>query len=244
MINRRNYYRVLHVEPDAPTAVIQASYRALMQQLTVHPDLGGDHDEAVLINEAFDTLRDPKRRAAYDRTIASPRHQRGRASATQATVVPVTPRQLPVPPDEAPDCAFCGAATTVVERRSPDAICTGCGSALYPAPLQPGDGSARRALGRVRTRMPMTFRVGGTTPDIQRAGTAENLNVKGMQFRSDVSIPLGERLQIECEFCAAVAIVRTIRTEGWGSRRGSHYGVEFLTLLIKRERGGLVSTVA
>jgi hypothetical protein len=243
MINRRNYYRVLHVEPDAPTAVIQASYRALMQQLTVHPDLGGDHDEAVLINEAFDTLRDPDRRAAYDRTIDSPRHQRGRAGGPQTALVPVTPRQLPAPPGEAPDCAFCGTATTVVERRSPDAICTSCGSALYPAPLQPGDGSARRALGRVRTRMPMTFRV-GATPHMSRSGTAENLNIKGMQFRSDVAIPVGERLQIDCEFCSAVAIVRTIRNEAWGSRRGSHYGVEFLTLLIKRERGGLVSTVA
>lgn len=243
MINRRNYYRVLHVEPDAPLAVIQASYRALMQQLTVHPDLGGDHDEAVLINEAFDTLRDPDRRAAYDRTIESPRHQRGRATPPSTALVSTTPRELPPPAADAPDCAFCGAATTLVDRRSPDATCGDCGSALFPAPLQPGDGSARRALGRVRTRMPMTFRVGGT-PNLQRTGVAENLNVKGMQFRSDVAIPIGERLQIDCEFCSAVAIVRTIRTEPWASRRGSHYGVEFLTLRIKRERGGLVSTVA
>lgn len=243
MINRRNYYRILHVEPDAPTAVIQASYRALMQQMTGHPDLGGDHDEAVLINEAFDTLRDPDRRAAYDRTIET-RHRRGGGDGAPPTArVPVAPRQLAGTLGEAPDCAFCGGATTVVDRRSPDAICTSCGSALYPAPLQPGDGSARRALGRVRTRMQMTFRV-GATPHLARSGTAENLNVKGMQFRSDVAIPLGERLQIDCEFGSAVAIVRTIRSEAWGSRRGSHYGVEFLTLLIKRERGGLVSTVA
>ena len=67
MRNRRNYYRVLHVQRDAPPAVIKASYRAIMQRMTVHPDLGGDHAQAVLINEAFHTLSDPARRAAYDR---------------------------------------------------------------------------------------------------------------------------------------------------------------------------------
>jgi DnaJ-class molecular chaperone len=50
--NRRNYYRILHVQPDAPTEVIKSSYRTLMQRLKMHPDLGGDHSEAALINEA------------------------------------------------------------------------------------------------------------------------------------------------------------------------------------------------
>ena len=48
--NRRNYYRVLHVQPDAPIEVIKASYRALMGPLRHHPDLGGDHETAALIN--------------------------------------------------------------------------------------------------------------------------------------------------------------------------------------------------
>jgi hypothetical protein len=38
--NRRNYYRILHVQPDAPMEVIRASYRTLMQKLRFHPDLG------------------------------------------------------------------------------------------------------------------------------------------------------------------------------------------------------------
>ena len=48
-----DYYEVLHVHPEAPEAVIRASYRALMQKLKMHPDLGGDADTAARINEAM-----------------------------------------------------------------------------------------------------------------------------------------------------------------------------------------------
>ena len=51
--NRRNYYRILHVQPDAPDAVIRTAYRTLMQKLRQHPDLGGDGATATLINEAY-----------------------------------------------------------------------------------------------------------------------------------------------------------------------------------------------
>ena len=39
---RRNLYRILHVQPEAPPEVIRASYRTLMSTLRAHPDLGGD----------------------------------------------------------------------------------------------------------------------------------------------------------------------------------------------------------
>ncbi len=65
--NRRNYYRLLQVQPDAPVQVIKASYRALMQKLKYHPDLGGDEWNATLINEAYAVLSDSLKRAAYDR---------------------------------------------------------------------------------------------------------------------------------------------------------------------------------
>ncbi len=35
--NRRDYYRVLHVQPDAPIEVIEAGYRTLMRTLKRHP---------------------------------------------------------------------------------------------------------------------------------------------------------------------------------------------------------------
>ena len=51
--NRRNLYRVLHVQLDAPLEVIRSSWRTLLGRLRQHPDLGGTHAQAVLINQAW-----------------------------------------------------------------------------------------------------------------------------------------------------------------------------------------------
>ena len=67
MENRRNYYRILQVQCDAPLEIIHASYRTIMRELKQHPDLGGDQWNACIINEAYETLRDSVRRAEYDR---------------------------------------------------------------------------------------------------------------------------------------------------------------------------------
>ncbi len=67
MKNRRNYYRILQVQCDAPLEIIHASYRTIMRELKQHPDLGGDQWNACVINEAYDTLSDNVKRAEYDR---------------------------------------------------------------------------------------------------------------------------------------------------------------------------------
>ncbi len=66
MSNRRNFYRILRVQPDATYEVIQQSYRSLMQKLRLHPDLGGEGHNASIINQAYAILRNPKMRAEYD----------------------------------------------------------------------------------------------------------------------------------------------------------------------------------
>ena len=67
MKNRRNYYRILQVQPDAPLEIIRASYRTIMRELMQHPDFGGDHWIASTINEAYETLSDSDKRAEYDK---------------------------------------------------------------------------------------------------------------------------------------------------------------------------------
>lgn len=69
MDKTHNYYQLLHVLPDAPAPVIKASYRAMMQKMRHHPDLGGDPSRAQWLNEAVDTLCNPARRAIYDREL-------------------------------------------------------------------------------------------------------------------------------------------------------------------------------
>jgi hypothetical protein len=70
---RPNHYEVLGVPRSADAEAIRTAYRARAKQL--HPDLseGGESEsnEAFLhLQEAYDVLRDPQRRAHYDDTLA------------------------------------------------------------------------------------------------------------------------------------------------------------------------------
>lgn len=63
---RRNLYRLLHLQPDAPIELVRVNYVTLMTKLERHPDLGGDHWNAASLGAAYTTLSDPKKRSAYD----------------------------------------------------------------------------------------------------------------------------------------------------------------------------------
>lgn len=61
-------YRVLQVDPSAEQEVIEAAYRRLARKY--HPDVNPGADAAARMRElsaAYDAVRDPERRAAYDR---------------------------------------------------------------------------------------------------------------------------------------------------------------------------------
>ena len=63
-----DHYATLRVAPDADGGTIRAAYRALMRRY--HPDVNGSRGagaRAKAINEAYACLRDPERRALYDR---------------------------------------------------------------------------------------------------------------------------------------------------------------------------------
>jgi hypothetical protein len=61
------HYDILGVNPKAPQEVIQAAYKALSR--IHHPDAGGSTLEMKRINQAYTALKDPKKRAIYDRSI-------------------------------------------------------------------------------------------------------------------------------------------------------------------------------
>jgi curved DNA-binding protein CbpA len=64
----RDPYEVLQVRPSADAEVIRAAYRVLARKF--HPDHGGDGTQMVALNDAWDVLGDPVRRAAYDASCA------------------------------------------------------------------------------------------------------------------------------------------------------------------------------
>lgn len=86
------HYDCLKVVRNAPVEVIKASYRVLSQKY--HPDRNPDPgalDRMTRINQAWDVLSDPERRATHDRWIAT----QERKAAFQAE--PERPRSPPRP---------------------------------------------------------------------------------------------------------------------------------------------------
>ncbi len=61
-----DYYAILEVSPSATTAEIKKSYRRLAR--LHHPDLNQDALDTHIkrLNEAYEVLRDPVKRATYD----------------------------------------------------------------------------------------------------------------------------------------------------------------------------------
>ena len=64
-----DHYATLGVERDASAEDIRRAYRRLARDL--HPDTGGDGARMSELNHAYDVLRDPDARAAYDAGDAS-----------------------------------------------------------------------------------------------------------------------------------------------------------------------------
>ena len=80
----KDYYKVLGVTPKSSTKEIKETYRRLARKY--HPDVNpGDtsaEERFKEINEAYEALRDEKKRARYDQVRAA--HQSGRSWQTQA----------------------------------------------------------------------------------------------------------------------------------------------------------------
>ncbi len=93
----RDYYETLGVGRDAGADEIKRSYRRLARKF--HPDVSGEPDAADRfkeVQEAYEVLRDPDKRAAYDRFGAD--WQAG--------------QEFRPPPDWKPDVRFAGGGYT------------------------------------------------------------------------------------------------------------------------------------
>jgi molecular chaperone DnaJ len=151
-------YGLLGIHPAAPLAEITLAYRKCARAW--HPDRNGAADAAERfrrIRHAYEVLRDPQRRAAYDRTVPV-RSARRRPSATEANTQPPSPQPAG---ERAPDMRrrvritlaeqIAGCRHTLkLTRTEYCARCGGTGDARLPAVACGtcrGSGEVRETLG-------------------------------------------------------------------------------------------------
>ena len=242
---RRNLYRILHVQPEAPLEVIRASYRTLMSTLRSHPDLGGDPEAAARINNAYAVLTDPERRRAYDQALtqaAAPAVPAAPTKAGPAARQGASAPALVVVSDPAAwmadrVCPFCRHALPTTLHL--DTRCSGCDSPLFRRPsVDRGELFGRRRSPRNARPMPATLRLAGRPGD--HPARLRDLSLSGLCLLSTVPAPVRSAVRVMTSTFDAVAVVVGCRSQsdGW-----LLHG-ELLTLLLLLQQGVFVSAKA
>jgi hypothetical protein len=227
-----NYYRILHVQPDAPASLIEASYRMLVKRAVSTGGAGKS-----LLDAAFAVLGDPKRRAAYDREL----HDEQDASASATTTRTAGLRALE---DTGASrllnaCLFCGTPHGLQRAFERDDECGRCGSPLYPAARQRLEVSGQRMLSRVPKRRTIAYFVTWPQSDAL-VGEMRDLSLNGMQFSTNVHLQLNQIVKIECPELVALGRVAHAALEAEAPEIWLT-GIEFLTLRFRKSSGSFVS---
>ena len=252
--NKRNYYRILHVQPDAPLALIQAAYRTLMQKLRQHPDLGGDEWNATILNQAYAVLSDEQERRIYDAQLFAERTHReaGRQTSAQRSDASAYPRNSDREFKKHSAAVGNGHAqhpfgasglhrgycVDLVDSLS----CAFCGSmycgavdnqtdcATCMSPLERHEPlslepSSQRSVHRISSKIPLTFHA--AWPSDTCSAILQDLSPNGFQFTTGSALVLGQRLRAACSVFTAVGEI-TNRTERAAGQ--IRYGARFVTV--------------
>jgi len=226
MKNRRNYYRILQVQPDAPFEVIRASYRALMRELRLHPDLGGSTSDASFINEAYETLSDPDRRAAYDKALAAGYPRRTGAADRRTSRIE--------------DCPVCEQPMT--QRPQAGESCPTCRTPLRSQRSAELDKACQRSLPRMKSDDRIAYYL--AWPGKARPARMVDISPKGMRFLCGEKLPPKTVLKISSpQFEASGAVTNVSEVIAAGRRRFA-VGVCFLAISFAESKGTFLSTSA
>lgn len=250
MDNRRNYYRILNVQPDAPVEIIKSSYRTLMQQLKMHPDLGGDHKNAALINEAFSVLTNPESRALYDskrqffsRSGSSMHsdHDSAKAMHEEQDLRSEDESSADFDSQTESVCAFCLAAQDQARTINSDTDCVNCGSPLCPACVYRYEESGQRAINRIPKQLDILFYTTWPQPTGDTGQTID-ISLNGMSFSSARRLGEGRRVKICSSDIDAIAVVTHCQLDN----KAGHWvvGVAFETIRLKKSQSVFFSAEA
>lgn len=262
MKNKRNYYRILHVQMDAPESVIKSAYRTMMQTLCLHPDLGGDDWNASLLNEAREVLLNPVQRAQYDKKLLatgnSSLSQRvdsslensaggipNRSYGSHDSINSSDPAQFLELPTATDSCAFCH-SPVLWKPQQPHSYsipyrCTRCDSPLgkvddYSDQLSNDQRRINRSYFEFCARIWLEWPL-----DSGYEASVCDWSTHGCGIEVNAVIHNNQIVRIQAPGFDAISTVRHTHRKESGV---FVYGLEFLTIEIRMETGSIYSAVA
>lgn len=223
MNNRRNYYRILQVQPEAPVEIIKASYRILMTKLNAHPDRGGDHETAALINQAYAVLSDIQKRKKYDDMLFNRFQTGGKNGAGHSPFMktghPNYEHQHPshdnwnqrrtAPESSRHNCFFCRAEVAPQVQQ----YCLRCKSPLTPVKRFTNrhcdELFGRRAVPRIAKTG--TLAIFPSWPHAGHKGQLQDLSVSGLRVLMEYPAKTGQILKFDAPFFKGIGRVVSVR---------------------------------
>lgn len=231
--NRRNYYRILQVQPDAPSATISASYRILKQSR---------QENEALLDEAYRILSNPAIRQQYD-TVFSSYALRGRKKIAQASSdLPMASTTIEHVSEFTPDscqisnfhyCSFCNTPYVPQIGFYQHETCLECASPLQVIQHSNVE-SSRRLLRRICIRGEFSFYVFWPSKPYQ--GIFQDLSATGIRFATHAALSPKDIIKIDAPNFQAVAEVTHTQEDA----AGLSVGTRFIAAKFDQRQGNFV----
>lgn len=229
MKNRRNYYRILQVQPDAHSEIVHSSYRTIMHKLKQHPDLGGEHWNAAIINEAYATLSDGNKRAEYDKKLFE-----------HYTKKPLPTKNSLRKPSITIFCPFC--KRPLARKAEPGESCPSCRSPLQSESSGKGlQQDYQRSAERMKKSG--TLRYYSSWPEKGKEAEILDLSPIGIRFLSAEKPDRKSVVKLSSPLLKAIAEVTNVREKKVPGKILFSVGARFLTVRFTNPKGSFFSTV-
>jgi hypothetical protein len=198
-----------------------------MRELKQHPDLGGDTLNASLLNEAYETLSDPARRAEYDekmhvRKFGRNKPESGNDHGTQFS---------------AQQCPFCKTSLTLHDLAR--GCCPTCKIPLPQSNKTDSDKTNRRTLARIPKQGRISY--SSSWPGGFKEGMMIDLSLKGVRFLCSEKLQPGTILKIASAELIACGLVTNLHIQDASDKMPYAVGVSFLSIKFEETKGSFIS---
>jgi len=173
-----DYYRVLHVQRDAPLAIIKASYRTLRAAIIYHPDRDNLATLTQLLNEAYAVLSDSAQRFHYDQKLFSEENHEQTTKSLSAVQC----------------CRFCHQLHGYNAIDDQDINCPHCHKPLF-APWRENIAQVYRHIVRIKREAPIKYQLFSMGTVFN--ATLKDISPKGLSFISPAKLTARQPIHVE-----------------------------------------------